>query len=88
MMIIEIPLLLVYVLKVYGWLIVLRDINAKRFWQMCIRDSHAKRIRMWISGEKDEDGKFSESIIDEIQKLLAPMDSLFKQDLALSLIHI
>ena len=38
---------------------------------------------MWISGEKDEDGKFSESIIDEIQKLLAPMDNLFKQDLAL-----
>ena len=32
MIIIEIQFLLVYVLKVYGWLIALRDINAKRFW--------------------------------------------------------
>lgn len=52
-------------------------------YQEYVRKKHAKRIRMWISGEKDEDGKFSESIIDEIQKLLAPMDNLFKQDLAL-----
>ena len=52
-------------------------------YQEYVRKNHAKRIRMWISGEKDEDGKFSENIINEIQKLLEPMDSLFKQDLAL-----
>ena len=48
-----------------------------------VRKNHAKRIGMWISGEKDETCKFSESIINEIQKLLESMDSLFKQDLAL-----
>ena len=52
-------------------------------YQEFVRKNHAKRIRMWISEEKDVDCKFSESIINEIQKLLAPMDSLFKQDLAL-----
>ncbi len=52
-------------------------------YQEYVRKEHAKRIRMWISGDIDEDGKLAESIIKEIQKLLAPIDSLFKQDLAL-----
>ncbi|MDE6520049.1 MAG: ATP-binding protein [Ruminococcus sp.] len=52
-------------------------------YQEYVRKNHAKRIRQWISGEKDDNSMYSEQIIDEIQKLLSPIDSLFRQDLAL-----
>ena len=61
----------------------LGDSGESFLYQEYVRKEHAKRIRMWISEDRDEDGGFSENIINEIQKLLAPMDSLFKQDLAL-----
>ncbi|SHL98338.1 Histidine kinase-, DNA gyrase B-, and HSP90-like ATPase [Anaerosporobacter mobilis DSM 15930] len=51
--------------------------------QEYIRKNHAKRIKMWISGELDENLKYTQSIATEIQKLTISIDSLFIQDLAM-----
>ena len=48
-------------------------------YQEYVRKNHAKRIKMWISGEVEG----NTSLVKEIQSLFNPMDNLFKQDLAM-----
>ena len=48
-------------------------------YQEYVRKNHAKRIRMWISGEPEGNAE----LVGEIQKLLSPLDDLFRQDLAM-----
>ncbi len=48
-------------------------------YQEYVRKNHAKRIRMWISGEFGGNA----ALVEEIQKLLSPLDDLFRQDLAM-----
>ena len=48
-------------------------------YQEYVRKNHAKRIRMWIAGEFEG----NKDLVGEIQKLLSPLDSLFRQDLAM-----
>ena len=55
----------------------------KFLYQEFVRKNHAKRIRMWISGEVDSSLGLTEEITEEIQGLMKNIDSLFKQDLAM-----
>lgn len=48
-------------------------------YQEYVRKNHAKRIRMWISGGFEGNAE----LVEEIQKLLSPLDDLFRQDLAM-----
>ena len=48
-------------------------------YQEYVRKNHAKRIRRWISGEIEGNA----DLVREIQKLLSPLDNLFRQDLAM-----
>ena len=68
-----------YLLKVNS----LGDGQELFLYQEYVRQNHAKRIRMWISGDIENESCLSEKILEEIQKMLEPMDSLFKQDLAM-----
>ena len=55
----------------------------KFLYQEFVRKNHAKRIRMWITGEVDSSFGLTEEITEEIQELMKNIDSLFKQDLAM-----
>ena len=55
----------------------------KFLYQEFVRKNHAKRIRIWISGESKNEFGFTEEITKEIRELMKNIDSLFKQDLAL-----
>lgn len=55
----------------------------KFLYQEFVRKNHAKRIRMWISGEVDSSLGLTEETTEEIQGLMKNIDSLFKQDLAM-----
>lgn len=55
----------------------------KFLYQEYVRKNHAKRIRMWISGEVDNSLGLTEEITKEIQELMKNIDSLFIQDLAM-----
>lgn len=55
----------------------------KFLYQEFVRKNHAKRIRMWVSGENDNTLGLTEEITKEIQELMKNVDSLFKQDLAM-----
>lgn len=55
----------------------------KFLYQEYVRKEHAKRIKQWILGEIDSDKCYPENIINEIKKLLEPVDNLFKHDLAM-----
>lgn len=68
-----------YLLKVQG----LGTEEDAFLYQEYVRKNHAKRIRMWISGEPEEKIGFPIELVNEIQKLLEPIDNLFKQDLAM-----
>lgn len=51
--------------------------------QEYIRKNHAKRIRMWISGQIDDNLHYTRRISEQIQKLIESIDNLFIQDLAM-----
>ncbi len=55
----------------------------KFLYQEFVRKNHAKRIKMWISGENGSALGLTEDITKEIQELMKNIDSLFKQDLAM-----
>ena len=55
----------------------------KFLYQEYVRKNHAKRIRMWITGELNENAGVTNEIVNEIQELLKNIDSLFRQDLAM-----
>lgn len=55
----------------------------KFLYEEYVRMNHAKRIKMWIIGDIDESFGFTERIMNEIQKLMASIDSFFRQDLAI-----
>jgi len=58
--------------------------KAERFlYQEFVRSKHAERIKVWIHGIKNDYWGSCEKIIDEIDKLLNPVDKLFKRDLGL-----
>jgi len=55
----------------------------KFLYQEFVRKNHAKRIRMWISGELDSSLGITKEITHEIQDIMKNIDSLFRQDLAM-----
>jgi len=55
----------------------------KFLYQEFVRQNHAKRIRMWIAGEHEDNLGLTEEITKEIQDLMKNIDSLFKHDLAM-----
>lgn len=67
-----------YILKIEK----LEDPDAFLF-QEYVRSNHAKRIRMWISGQLDDNLQYTKSISEQIQKLIESIDNLFIQDLAM-----
>jgi molecular chaperone HtpG len=57
--------------------------NLERFlYQEYVRQTHASRIRTWIEGRENELGTTG-AAGDEVRRLLSPLDSVFKSDLAI-----
>lgn len=58
--------------------------NAERFmYQEFVRTKHAERIENWINGRADIESGEATQIIEEIDKMLCNLDSLFRKDLAM-----
>jgi len=62
----------------------LPDDKKERFlYQEFVRKTHAERIKLWILNEDNQKQVKSLTIAKEIKKLIEPIDSLFKRDLAI-----
>ncbi len=55
----------------------------KFLYQEFVRRNHAHRIRLWIEGKNSEHLGVSSEVIVEIDKLLKPLGTVFRRDLAL-----
>lgn len=58
------------------------DERERFLYQEFVRNNHAKRVRSWIEGRAQPEFGVATSQIAEIDKLLAPLDSDFRRDLA------
>lgn len=59
------------------------DKKDRYLYQEFVRFKHAERIRAWITGENRFKLDISEEIIELIDDLLSPFDSMFRRDLAI-----
>ncbi|MFF8372804.1 ATP-binding protein [Streptomyces lydicus] len=61
----------------------LEEEERERFlYQEFIRDNHALRVKNWIIGEDSYAAGVSTRMMNEIQRILAPLDQVFRDDLA------
>ena len=62
----------------------LEDGKRDRFlYEEFVRHNHASRVRNWIIGRQVDHLGVSHKVMGEVEKLLAPLDSQFRRDLAL-----
>lgn len=54
----------------------------KFLYQEFVRYYHAARVRKWIEGEVSPNLGANERVVEEVQRLLAQLDPVFKEDLA------
>jgi molecular chaperone HtpG len=59
------------------------DEAERLLYQEFVRDNHARRIRAWIQGQERTQLGISEDAAREVDRLLNPLDSTFRDDLGL-----